>query len=385
MLRRAPGIAFLFIATSAFGGDLISNEFPVVAVGSPLAHQTEVKVVSDSTMAMASWVEQGRVRIGRIDFEGTPLDGSGIVVAPEYVVDQHTSALLSDGINFLVLFQIGFGGTGTRLYGRLVRKDATFVTGVFPVSPPSEDVDNPVAVWTGTSYRVFWFYNRVLYLDILPSGLVMAPVLLPLSPPAFYQSSYSIIWGFRPLYLSSQLFGQFLDDLSQFQIPGEPGRSNGGSQGATNGSNFLISWYSYDAFSGPGPYSENAWIARWDMKGVRIDAPVPIASITRTLFGDLPPFGAIPVLSGRDYRIIIFGDTLKVAKVTNQTFICRCLDDAAEVAVPRLMYFSAVPAGTDRIVIAYVHDTPTEKAFFQRAYIRYTRPAPPPRRRAVGK
>jgi hypothetical protein len=121
------------------------------------------------------------------------------------------------------------------------------------------------------------------------------------------------------------------------------------------------------------------------MKGVRIDAPVPIASITRTLFGDLPPFGAIPVLSGRDYRIIIFGDTLKVAKVTNQTFICRCLDDAAEVAVPRLMYFSAVPAGTDRIVIAYVHDTPTEKAFFQRAYIRYTRPAPPPGRRAVGK
>ncbi|HEV2721046.1 MAG TPA: hypothetical protein VG323_13580, partial [Thermoanaerobaculia bacterium] len=223
------GPAGMFMTWSTAGADFFSRKpmirrVDVAGDAQPLilglSSQTGLQVASDGLITMAGWVEDGRVRIGRIDANGVPLDGAGIVVAPDVVAVQALDNLLFDGVNYFVLLEnLDYHPDGRRnhAYARLVHRDGTFATDLFTLLPPEALLLQPTAAWTGTVYRVIGVGGvdpqaraKVIFIDVLPSGLAIPPAATSILPSG--SDSYALLWGARPLFIDRSGAATFLDD-----------------------------------------------------------------------------------------------------------------------------------------------------------------------------
>ena len=365
-----------------------------------LPDQQNLKVASDGVVALAGWSESGFVRVGRIDPGGALLDGAGIVVAPDLAPQQILAALLFDGVNYFVLIHELEFNVQDALYARIVHRDGTFATGLIPVTTPGQQIGQPTAFWTGSAYRVMWVDQqfpgsgkpyKIVAVDVMTNGVASAPVATALSTFS-PDDSFSILWSARPLYVEANGYtARFLDDLSTITIPNDPTKTGGVTTGpaVTNGTNILIPWTTFSPLTA-SPFGANFWIARWDLKGKVLDFPWLVgstaSSISIGLGSRTTPRGLAVLPDGAGYKLAIGGDTIKVARIDDRAFACRCLDDVTDLGTSGAVLASAAAVGTDVTAIAYLHpvsDPGTSSAY--RAFIRFTRVGPPPKRRAAGR
>ena len=376
--------------------DAFANAQPLIL---GLGEQRDLHVVSDGLVTMAGWVEDGRVRIGRIDANGVPLDGAGIVVAPDLPAVQALDSLLFDGVNYFVLLEnVDYHPDGrlNHAYARLVHRDGTFATALFTLLPAQALLDEPTAAWTGTVYRVIGVggdgndpqaKTKVIFVDVRPSGVVIPPVA---TSAAVTGDVHSLLWGARPLYIDRQSgSATFLDDQSTIAVPVDPS-ANGGRYvelAATNATSLLIPWLASTPYPRT-PQLVNYWLERWDMSGKPIGIPWLVASWSSPDPNALAPAGLFALADGAtNYKLVIDAGTgtARLACLDEHAFTCRCIDNATDLpGVSGVTDFAA--AGTDRTVVAYVRTvTETGMTPAKRAFIRFVHPGPPPRRRAAGK
>ena len=367
-----------------------------------LPDQRDLKVASDGVVALAGWSESGRVRVGRIDPSGALLDGAGIAVAPDLLPRQSLAALLFDGVNYFVLIDYNqIDAAQHALYARMVHRDGTVASGVITVAPPGLRIGQPTAFWTGSTYRVMWVDQqfhpgqqyKIVAVEVTTNGLASAPAATGLATPQYFDP-FSVVGGARPLYVTGNYYtAMFLDDLSTIQIPNDPTKNGGVTAGpaVTNGTSILIPWTTFSPLT-LSPFSANFWIARWDLKGNRIDL---VSWLVGSTASRLPlslgfsgaPVGMVALSDGAGYKVVIGGDTIKVARVDDHAFACRCLDDVTDLGVNTTgaAIMSAAAVGSDVTAIANLHwVVEPGLAGSYRAFVRFTRTGPPPRHRAAG-
>jgi hypothetical protein len=321
------------------------------------------------------WLEDNQVRFARVRADGTHPDGAG---TPLPIGNNKNPALASDGFNYFAAWI-----DKPHVYGLFVSRDGRVAGAPFVIGDENNDTQGaPAVTWSGTSYLVTWSHSSV--------GVGAGAAVTPSGSVAPFQyggngSAPSVSAGPRTLVVYqtfeeipySKIRGVFLDAAgSPFDIVRElqagEWRYLADPRVVTNGRDFLLTWILNTTSK------HEAWMARVDDRGRTIGNPLRIASTddaNARLF-------AIPIVDGAGYRVAIGGDAampLFVARVTDATFACLCLDDRVPIPVTAAARPLAAAAWGDVVAVSYVR---ADKYDVQRVFVRFVF-TPPPRRRAT--
>jgi hypothetical protein len=323
----------------------------------------------------AVWVEDKQVRFARVRADDTHPDGAGTLLP----IGNKIPALASDGVRYFAAWI-----DKPHVYGLFIGRDGRVDGTPFVIGDENNDTQGaPGVTWSGTSYIVTWSHSSV--------GVGAGATVTSSGSVASFQyggngSTPSVSAGPRTLVVYqtfeeipySKIGGVFLDAAgSPFDIVRElqagEWRYLADPRVVTNGREFLLTWILNTTSK------HEAWMARLDDRGRMIGNPLRIASTDDAnawLF-------AIPIVDGAGYRVAIAGDAampLFVARVTDATFACLCLDDRVPIAVTATARPLSAAASGDAVAVSYVR---TDKTDVQRVFVRFIRAAPPPRRRAT--
>jgi len=353
---------------------LDTNDAEHVLAYAPLSQSTPAMATNGGESA-AVWNEENQVRFARVRADGTHPDGAGTLLP----IGNKTPALASDGVNYFVAWI-----AKPHVYGLFIGPDGRVAGAPLVIGDENNDTQGaPGVTWSGSQYLVTWSHSS--------AGVGAGAMVTPAGGVTPFQyggngNTSGVSAGPRTLVVYqtyeeshySKIRGAFLDAAgSPFDIVRElQGQWPSGvydPRVVTNGREFLLTWILRTESR------SEAWIARLDDHGRTIGNPLRAAAADDAS----APLAAIPIVDGKGYRVVVAGDAtmpLFVARVTEATFACICLDDRVAIPTTAPVRSVAAAASGDVIAVSYVrvdpHDTP-------RAFVRFVFTPPPARHRAT--
>ncbi len=261
------------------------------AVSTASNSQTVPAVASNGVISLAVW--QDYRNGGASDIYGSRVAANGVILDPmgraisTATGNQERPVALSDGRDFLVVWQDKRGGTYYDIYGaRVTDGGAVLDTAGIAVSTAAKSQTVPTIAFDGTNYFVAWEDERSASHDIygtrvMPSGAVLDPSGIPVSialnsqqfpAAAFDGTDFFVVWEDHWSDKTADIYGARITsggaviDAAGIAISTATG-DQCAPELAFDGRNSLVVWQDFRN----GPYSD-IWGASVTPAGLVLDS-----------------------------------------------------------------------------------------------------------------